>query len=262
MIVDLKNVSGLPVALDTDTCKLLLGRDLNTPEYRVRMLHDLDAVWANSVPDADRIIYQYTSGLWFAEDEKTWKNYNVIYGIVVFTPGIFAGEYNKSSGQYHPLMPPNTHATPEIYTVLNGTGHFLLQKALPPYENIEDIVMVEVKKGETFVVPPDYGHLQINPAGEPLVFSYAVMDGMQGVYAPFQKKRGAVYYEMATDRASEKYIFNSNYKCNIPLRQVKASEICQVPLLNDRVTYQKIRDNLKSLEFLTDPEKFPANAAL
>lgn len=258
MVLDLKEISGLPVEVNSDTCELILGKDINKPSYRVRMLHDLDALWANPVPDTDRMIYQYTSGLWFAEDENTWKASNVIYGIVVFAPGIFAGEFNKSSGQYHPIVAPNTRATPEIYTVLHGTGHFLLQKASPPYANIEDAVMVEVQTGETFIVPPDYGHLQINPATEPLVFSYAVRDGMQGVYEPFREKQGAIYYEMA----GGKYVFNPNYKKQIPLRHIKAGEICQMSIVNEKVTYQKIRDNLNQLAFLTDPEKFSASAAL
>jgi len=262
MKTSLEKWCGLPVVLDTDTCELILGKDLNDPSYRTRRLHDLDAVWANSVPDPDRVIYHYTSGLWFAEDEAMWKEANIIYGIVVFTPGTFAGEFNKSSGQYHPIIPPNTMATPEVYSVLHGIGHFLLQKASPPYEIIEDAIMVEVQAGETFVVPPDYGHLQINPGNAPLVFSYAVMNGMQGVYEPFRKTQGAIYYEMADKGDSKKYVFNSNYKDKLSLRVIKAGDICQLPFVNDNVTYQEIRDNLGQLEFLTISEKFPKHAAL
>jgi glucose-6-phosphate isomerase, archaeal len=262
MKIDLKESAGLPVAIERHTGALVLGEGLNVPSVRVRMLHDLDGVWANPVPDDDRMIYQYTSGLWFDKDEAYWKKANVIYGIVVFMPGVFSGEYNKSSGQYHPVMPPNTKATPEIYTVMHGTGHFLLQKATPPYAAIEDAVMVEVQKGESFIVPPDYGHLQINCSKEPLIFSYAVMDGMAGVYEPFRQKKGAVYYEMASKDAGCRFIANANYKPQIPLRTIKAREICQLPLFNKPVTYQQILVNLKELEFLTDPEKFPASAAL
>jgi glucose-6-phosphate isomerase len=262
MKINLKQACGLPVILDTENCHLVLGKELNIPDYRIRMLHDLDAVWANPVPDPNREIYRYTSGLWFAADEATWKKANVIYGIVVFPPGIFGNEYNKSSGQYHPIIPPNTMATPEVYTVLHGTGYFMLQRSSPPYETIDHAVVVEVQAGETFIVPPDYGHLQINPAGEPLVFSYAVMDGMSGVYEPFRKTQGAIYYAMADKNGLVSYRFNTHYKKRIPLQIVKAGEICQLPLLNDKVTYQTIRDNLGQLEFLTDPKQFPRTVAL
>ena len=151
-------------------------------------------------------------------------------------------------------------ATPEIYTVLAGVGHFMLQKARPPYDQIEDVVVVEVQAGETFVVPPDYGHLQINPAPEPLVFSYAVMHGMKGQYDAFKTRRGAVYYEMAD--SADRYVFNHRYGVRLPLRVVRAADLCQLPELNEKVTYQAIRDRLPELRFLTDPTVFPEAARL
>ena len=260
MIKDLQNVCGLPVSFDVDAGELILGAELNTPSYCVRKLHDLDAVWANPVQDEDRVIYRYTSGLHLDGDEAVWSAANVIYGIVIFPPGVFGGEYVKSSGQYHPPTTPSGMATPEIYTVLSGVGHFLLQKASPPYARIEDVVLVEVCEGETFVVPPDYGHLQINPSPEPLVFSYAVMDGMKGCYDPFKERRGAAYYVMSD--AKDGHVFNTRYGKQVPLRTVQAAEICQIPDLNEGVTYQAIRDRLPELKFLTDPTAFPESASL
>ena len=260
MIKDLQEACGLPVAFDVDTCELILGEELNRPSYRVRKLHDLDAVWANPVEDEDRVIYRYTSGLYLDGDAPAWATANVIYGIVIFTPGVFGGEYVKSSGQYHPPTPPSNMATPEIYTVLSGRGLFLLQKARPPYDKIEDVVLVEVQAGETLLVPPDYGHLQINPSHEPLVFSYAVMDGMRGQYDAFRERRGAAYYVMRDGQ--DRCVFNTRYGALVPLRTVRAADIHQYPDLSARVTYQAIRDRLPELKFLTDPTAFPESAGL
>lgn len=260
MTISLLEASGLPIEVHGDSCELALGGELNTPSYCVRRLHDLDGVWANPVDDEDRVIYRYPSALWLEGDEPVWRQAGVAYGIVAFVAGIFGGEYVKSSGQYHPPCPGNGMATPEVYTVLHGTGHFLLQRSVPPYEVIDDAVMVEVCEGETFVVPPDYGHLQINPGPGSLVFSYVVMDGMKGQYEPFSQRRGAIYYEMAD--GPERYVFNPRYGRKIPLRFVKAGEIRQLPWLNEGVTYQKIRDHLPELAFLTDPTKFPESANL
>ena len=260
MIKNLQEACGLPVAFDVETCELILGKELNSPSYCVRNLHDLGEVWANPVADEDRVIYRYTSGLHLDGDAPAWAAANVAYGIVIFPAGLFGGEYVKSSGQYHPPIPPSNMATPEIYTVLSGTGLFLQQKARPPYDRIEDVVLVEVQAGETFLVPPDYGHLQINPSPEPLVFSYAVMDGMKGQYDAFRQRQGAAYYVMAD--GSERYVFNDRYGSQVPLRVVQAGDICQLPELNARVTYQAIRDRLGELKFLTDPTAFPESAGL
>ena len=260
MIKDLKDACGLPVALDMNTCELILGKELNTPSYCTRRLHDLDGVWANAVHDEDRVIYRYTAGLHLDGDASVWTAANVIYGIVCFDPGVYGGEYVKSSGQYHPPTPPSNLATPEIYTVLSGVGHFLLQKASPPYDRIEDVVMVEVQTGESFVVPPDYGHLQINASSEPLVFSYVVQDGMKGQYDPFKARRGAAYYMMADD--NDRYRRNPRYSDQVPLRHVRAADLCQLPGHIGKTSYQAIRDRLPELAFLTDPTLFPASAGL
>lgn len=260
MIRSLRDACGLPVAFDADTCELVLGPELNAPSYCTRKLHDLDAVWANPVADEDRVIYRYTSGLYFAEDAPLWTAANVAYGIVIFTPGVFSGEYVKSSGQYHPPLPPSNLASPEIYTVLSGVGHFLLQKASPPYDRIEDVVMVEVRAGESFVVPPDYGHLQINTAPEPLVFSYTVRDGMKGQYDPFKARRGAAYYLMAN--GGPRCEFNPRYGDPLPLRRLRAADLRQLPGWPARPNYQAIRDRLPELAFLTDPTLFPRYASL
>jgi glucose-6-phosphate isomerase len=260
MKVDLRAACGLPVSFDSDTCELHLDAELNSPSYCTRKLHDLDAVWANPVRDEERVIYRYTAGLHLQGDAAVWTAANVIYGIVIFGPGVFAGEYVKSSGQYHPPTPPSNQATPEIYTVLSGVGHFLLQKASPPYTTIEDVVLVEVRAGESFVVPPDYGHLQINPGPEPLVFSYVVMDGMKGVYDPFKEKGGALYFEMANEQ--KRYVLNPRYGTQLPWRVIRAGDICQLPWLKTGVTYAGVRDRLPELKFLTDPTAFPKSAGL
>lgn len=260
MNIDLEEPTGLPIRFDANACRLTLGKGLNRPELRTRTVRDHEPVWSRPVYGDDRTIYFYTSGLWMAEDEAAWKEACVAYGIVVFLPGVFGGEYVKSAGQYHPVCGANRQATPEVYTVLHGTGHFLLQRSVPPYDTVDDAVLVEVLAGETFVVPPDYGHLQINPAPEPLIFSYAVMDGMRGVYEPFRRRRGAVYYEMAD--GPERYVANPRYDGDVPLRGLKAAELRQVPGLGSAPTYQMLRDRLPRLGFLTDPAQFPENAHL
>jgi glucose-6-phosphate isomerase, archaeal len=260
MKLSLLEETGLPVEFDLEAATLILGDGLNWPAYSTKTVRDHELVWASPVPDEDRVMYYYTGGLWLAEDEAAWKEADVIYGLVVIPPGTFGNEFVKSSGQYHPLCNGNRQATPEIYSVLHGTGHFLLQKSSPPYDVIEDAVLVEVQAGETFVVPPDYGHLQINPTAVPLVFSYAVMDGMKGVYEPFRQRRGAIYYEMAD--GPERFVFNRHYPSEVPLRFVKAAEMRQMTLLAPACTYQTVRDNLPHLRFLTDPTQFPETAHL
>lgn len=260
MLIDLEEISGLPLKVDGETCEFELGTALSTASFLTRKLHDLDAVWANEVPAEDRTIYRYTSGLWLPGDEEVWRQAGVGYGIVSFLPGVFAGEFVKSSGQYHAISPGERMAAPEIYTVLVGCGHFMLQRAVPPYEEILDAAVVEVNEGETFVVPPDYGHLQINPMDGPLVFSYTVAQPLVSNYEPYRQRRGAIYYEMAA--GPERFIFNSQYPRRVPLRILKAAHLRQIPFLAGKLDYHGIRACLPRLTFLTHPEEFPLDAYL
>ena len=259
-MIDLEDVSGLPVKVESDTGDFVLGSSLNTPSILTRTLHDLDTVWAKDVLEENRVIYRYTSGLWLPGDGELWRNAGVGYGIVSFLPGIFGGEYVKSSGQYHAMGPGQKMATPEIYTVLVGCGHFMLQRSHPPYEAILDAVLVEVKAGETFVVPPDYGHLQINPTDGPLVFSYTVAHPLVSNYEPYRQRRGAIYYEMAA--GPERFMFNSHYPKRVPLRMLQAQRLRQIPFLAGKIEYHRIKACLPKLSFLSRPEEFPLEAYL
>jgi len=260
LLLDIEPQCGLPVRIDTDTCEFHFGGNLNVPSLRTRMLHELDPVWANPVTDSDRIVYRYTGPLWFPPDAATWKSARVGYGIVYFKPGTFGGEYVKSSGQYHAMLPGQNAATPEVYTVLVGRGHFMLQRSKPPYEDIDDAVLVEVNAGETFVVPPDYGHLQINPTVGPLVFSYCVADPLTSNYEPYKRFHGAMYFEMAG--GAGRFVFNPRYPRQVPLRVVKAASLRQLPFLDGTVDYAAIKRNLKNLGFLVSAHDFPAQAGL
>jgi len=260
LLLDLEPQSGLPVRIDTETCEFHLGGSLNVPTLCTRTLHELDPVWANKVDGSNPIIYRYTGPLWFSQDAETWKSAGIGYGIVFFPPGIYGGEYVKSSGQFHAILPGQTAATPEVYTVLVGQGHFMLQRSRPPYEDITDAVMVEVNAGESFVVPPDYGHLQINPTNGPLVFSYTVASPLTSNYEPYRRFHGAMYYEMAG--AGQRFVFNTRYPQQVPLRVLKAASLRQLPFLGEKVDYANVKRHLAKLDFLVSANEFPAQAHL
>ncbi|MBI4166686.1 MAG: glucose-6-phosphate isomerase [Acidobacteria bacterium] len=260
MTIDLEPRCGLPVHVDIKSGDLRFGHPLSTPAITERRMWDMAPVWAHPFEAEDKVLYQFTVPLSLPGDEELWNQAGVGYGIVVCPPGVYGGEYAKSFGHYHPRPAGSSMAPPEIYTVLHGTAHYVLQKSAPPYDSVSDAVLVEVNAGETVIIPPDYGHLQINPANCPLVFSYAVMTGIKSDYEPFRQRRGAVYYEMAN--GGPRFVFNPRYSRPIPLRFVKAAELAQAPFLKCGVTYLGLRDQLDKLRFLTNPELFPDSAYL
>ena len=58
----------------------------------------------------------------------------------------------------HPENPAGT-GYPELYEVVEGVAHFLLQK-----KTLEHIVLVKAAKGDIVLIPLGYGHVTINPS--------------------------------------------------------------------------------------------------
>lgn len=75
---------------------------------------------------------------------------------------------------------------PEVYEVLEGRAHFLLQK-----KTLDDIVLVEAAKGDIVLIPPGYGHVTINPAqNETLTMANLVSTEFSSEYGFYDEMRG------------------------------------------------------------------------
>ncbi|WP_437344448.1 glucose-6-phosphate isomerase family protein [Methanoculleus frigidifontis] len=69
-------------------------------------------------------------------------------------------------GQGAHLLAPAGIGYPELYQVLAGEAHYLLQR-----KDLSDGVVVTAKVGEFVLIPPGYGHVTINPGQEDLVMA-------------------------------------------------------------------------------------------
>ncbi len=93
------------------------------------------------------------------EQDRPWLEFHTLrYDITVIPPADLGGEYVKTKGHYPPENPAGV-GYPEIYEVLEGRAHFLLQK-----KTLDDIVLVQVRAGDIAGIPPGYGHVTINPS--------------------------------------------------------------------------------------------------
>ncbi|WP_301664606.1 glucose-6-phosphate isomerase family protein [Methanoculleus frigidifontis] len=91
-----------------------------------------------------------TARRWLAEQ-------NVRFDITVIPPGAVGTEYVTARGHYHPLTPAGI-GFPELYQVLAGEAHYLLQQ-----KDLSDIVAVTAKAGVFVLILPGYGHGTGNP---------------------------------------------------------------------------------------------------
>ncbi len=155
----------------------------------------------------------------------------------------------KTKGHYHPDNSAGV-GYPELYEVIEGIAHFLLQK-----KTLDDIVLVEAEKGDIVVIPPGYGHVTINPSEDKtLVLANLVSTAFVSDYSVYEALHGAAQYELIGNNL----IPNPYYPHIPPPRKIKSP----APLLpgsgNGGPLYDTI-GNAGIPEILNHPEKFPTD---
>jgi len=223
------------------------------PDPELRMAEDLNGIYARRGCRASGPIYAMFRDLAQNPADRWWMKQNCLrYDVTVIPPRKLCGEYVKTKGHYHPLN-ENRCGYPEIYAVLNGKAHYLLQR-----EDLTDAVLVEAGKGDVVVVPPGYGHVTINPLqDEVLEMANIVSSRFSSNYAGYEEHRGALYYEMDTGEFRK----NRAYDRHPHLRFVQARRIHERAALLPGPLYDLIGKRAPVLEFLNFPEQYQSRFA-
>lgn len=265
---DLEAVSSLPVRLDGEG-RLRFRGGLEPVAPAVRTAADLEPVLADGeagraafrpggdgggIGPAAGVYFMYR-GVGFPAHRALFEAHGLRYDITVVRPGTLGAEYVKTFGHYHPLAPGQALAYPEVYEVLAGRGHFLLQEPAPAAGGgwrVSDAVLVEAGPGEKVVIPPGYGHVTINPGEGWLVIGNLVAIAFQALYEPFREARGAAYYELA----GEGFRPNPRYGPVPPLRRLPPSVAPALGVRPGVPLYRAFLDGPERFRFLRDPRSW------
>ncbi|MEM4246091.1 MAG: glucose-6-phosphate isomerase family protein, partial [Candidatus Bathyarchaeia archaeon] len=71
---------------------------------------------------------------------------------------------------------------------------YLLQKI--EGSRVVDVVVVDAKEGDKVIIPPNYGHVTINPSERTLIMTNLVSTQFNPIYQPMRDVGGAAYYEL------------------------------------------------------------------
>lgn len=226
----------------------------NTVEPSVRKLSDIrdviyDIEWLKSAPDED-LYYMYRDLALSKHDRSIILDNSLRYDITVIPPQKLGVEYVKTAGHYHPLVDKTGYSYPEVYEVLKGTAHYLLQKC--EGNRITDAVLIEANEGDKVVIPPNYGHVTINPTNNKVLkMSNWVSRDFESMYEPYKKCGGAAYFELVNGR------FIRNGRCDHApeLRFLKPSNVAKAGLSKGKEMYGLVRD-IEKLAFLNRPQDY------
>lgn len=159
------------------------------------------------------------------------KQNGIRYDITVIPPQMLGEEFVRTKGNR------NSNDFPELYAVLKGEAIFLLQKAKE--DVVEDVLAIEVKKGDFVLVPAEYAVMVINPLEKELKLGNWVSEKNENIYDELERMRGMCYFAIAkkskvkSQKSKVEWIRNNNYKRISKLRFEKP-----------------LKKKLKSLDFL------------
>jgi glucose-6-phosphate isomerase, archaeal len=218
-------------------------------EPELRMADDLRGIYAQEGCMGSGPLYAMFRDLAKSPADRWWLNTNGLrYDITVIPPRKICGEFVKTKGHYHTANPAG-HGFPEIYEVLEGRAHYLLQR-----EDMTDIVLVDATAGDVVVVPPGYGHVTINPTiNQTLHMANIVSGRFESDYRKYVEGKGAAYYELADGT----FVKNRSYGKVPPLRRVAAGRIQTGRAGIGSPLYNLIEKRRPVLGFLNYPERFP-----
>lgn len=225
---------------------LEFGAVLREPD--IRLAEDMSKViidkdWLEENENAE-LYYMYRD-LWKNDDRHKILSAGLRYDITVIPPRDMGREFVKTKGHYHPEAYSGL-SYPEIYEVLEGEAHYLLQKKSS--EGLEDAVLIKAKEGEKALIPPNYGHITINPSKEVLKMANWVNRSFDSIYKDILERKGGAYYELT----SGEFIKNNNYKEIPELREADPTEIPELGIETGKDMYGLI-ENLEKLDFLSRP---------
>jgi glucose-6-phosphate isomerase, archaeal len=227
----------------------MFGWDGELPPPAARTLEEMRPVLADpSCACSDPLYFMYRD---LAKSDADWgwlHAHHLRYDLTVIPARDLCGERVKTKGHYHPKNPAGV-GYPEIYEVLEGEAHFLLQS-----RELDDIVMVLAVAGDVVIIPPGYGHVTINPSRDvTLAMANIVSTAFESEYGEYESHHGAAYFELS----SGMLVKNPRYPAVPAVRTARPKSgngnhrIARGPLYG-------LIGNAEALSFLNVPERYSA----
>ncbi|TAN59480.1 glucose-6-phosphate isomerase [bacterium] len=248
---DLREASGLPIALNTQKNRLVLGAGLTKVTPAVRYLKEMREVLVSKDTSSPRELYYMYRGLRKIKDETAIRGNKLRYDVTIIRHERLGPEFMKTAGHYHP------GCFGELYEVLSGEGWCLLQKKNSRnFRIIEDVILVKARAGDKIVIPPYYGHILINIGKECLVTSNWVSGEFASEYELYKKSGGAAYFVLE-DKLGERFEVNAYYQSVPRIRVAKpARKIAKFGLKAGEPMYPLLYKDVQKLDFLNNPLKY------
>lgn len=252
-MVDLTSSSGLPIELDLKNNELHFGDGIIVWTTKKRLAREMKKVLLDnpSIPD-DTCLYFMYDGVCRESDKELISGKGLRYDLTLICPGKLGREFVKTAGHYHSISEDGVLSYPELYEVLYGEVHFILQKLGTTEGGIADLLLIRAGRGERVMVPPNYGHVAINPLSEPLVLANWIADDCKPDYEAIAGFGGAALFEIE-EEGEVNFIQNKNYISVPSLREVKIPSTSPLQFNDIPLLYEILVKRPDALDCLWSP---------
>jgi glucose-6-phosphate isomerase len=224
----------------------MLPWDGPLPAPRVRTIEEIRGVLMDPSCECREPLYFMYRDLSRSPGDGRWlREQGLRYDLTVIPARTLCGEYVKTKGHHHPPNPGGI-PYPEIYEVLQGDAHYLLQTA-----TADDVRLVWAGPGDRVLVPPGFGHVTINPGSTTLSMANIVSTRFESDYTSYERLHGAAYFELEGGAL----VKNPRYGEMAVVRVMHARDQKGLQSLPERPLYDLI--GTESLGFLNRPEEYP-----
>ena len=216
------------------------------PPPRARTIDEIRGVLMDPSCECGEPLYLMYRDLSKTREDGRWlREHDLRYDVTVIPARTLCGEYVKTKGHHHPEN-RNGVPYPEIYEVLEGEAHYLLQTRAA-----DDVLLVQAGQGDLVLIPPGYGHVTINPGATTLVMANIVSTLFESDYSVYERLRGAAYFELEGGGL----VKNPRYRRAAAIQATKGSDQKGTGSLPARPLYDLIGTDM--LGFLNRPEDYP-----
>ena len=256
-MTNLEKISGLPIEL-TDDFHLRFHAPLMSKMPAVRKFSEMLPVLmdptAKPDPAREEMYYMYRD-VHLPEDEAKIRKHNLRYDMAVLPAAMLGQEFAKTVGHYHPNIPGQSVAYPEVYEIIHGEALLLIQKMDETTDEVRTVMAIEAKAGDKVVYPPNYGHIMVNIGSGPLITSNWEADHFESLYEPIRNHKGMAYYVIRGKDKAYEFVPNPTYRDVPPVRIIN-QKFMNFPITGPKPMYTAGIRNPKDLEFLSDPAKY------
>lgn len=194
--------------------------------------------------DKNQILYYIYRNACLDTHEPLFLKNGVRFDLTLIPASKNKKEPSRTIGHFHKNIPKTKTAWSEIYEVINGQAIFFLQNktGLSAYA-------ISAKKGDKIIIPPNFGHITINPSQKNPLLIANIFTNKKNVsdYSYFKKNHGPVFYPIFKGK-------NINFIKN-PLI-TKASSLITKKASDQKLFFKIDKKEPIYSQFIKNPRKF------